>query len=251
MKMASTCRIVFVAMFLVMAYLSAGEASAGPIGPSPYLSFADSPFNGGSFSYFHLETFEDHLLNTPGVTANAGGVASVVFGPSIHDSVDADDGVIDGSGLAGDSYFTSSGSAGVRFTFSAAILGSLPTHAGIVWTDGSGTTSFEAFDALNNSLGIIGPVAIANASFNGETAEDRFFGWTNAGGISSIFISNQFGGMEVDHLQYGLAASVGPTVPEPASLLLLATGLIAVMAWRLTRNPVTAFNRSVPNERDL
>ena len=235
MKTASIFRIAFVAMFLATAYLSAGEASAGPIGPSPYLSFADSPFNGGSFSYFHLETFEDHLLNTPGVTANAGGVTSVVFGPSIHDSVDADDGVIDGSGLRGDSYFTPNGSAGVRFTFSAAILGALPTHAGIVWTDGSGTTTFEAFDALNNSLGTIGPVAIADGSFNGETAEDRFFGWTNAGGISSIFISNQFGGMEVDHLQYGLAASVGPTVPEPTAGFLLATGLAGLATWRKLR----------------
>jgi len=233
MKTASIFRIVFVVAFLATAYLSAGEASAGPIGPSPYLSFADSPFNGGSFSYFHLETFEDHLLNTPGVTANAGGVTSVVFGPSIHDSVDADDGTIDGSGLAGDSYFSASGSSGVRFSFNAAILGSLPTHAGIVWTDGDGTTTFQAFDALNNSLGIIGPVALANGSFNGETAEDRFFGWTNVGGISSILISNTSGGIEVDHLQYGLAASGTASVPEPGSLVLLLSGLTGLAAWRL------------------
>ena len=219
-------------MFLATACLLVREASAGPIGPSPYLSFADSPFNGGSFSYFNLETFEDHLLNTPGVTANTGGVTSVVFGPSIHDSVDADDGAIDGSGLAGDSYFSSNGSAGVRFTFSAATLGSLPTHAGIVWTDGDGTTSFQAFDALNNSLGIIGPVALANGSFNGETAEDRFFGWINAGGISSILISNTSGGIEVDHLQYGLAAGGAAPVPEPASLLLLFSGLTGLAVWQ-------------------
>jgi hypothetical protein len=106
----------------------------------PYLSFANSPFNGGSFSYFYLENFEDHLLNTPGVTADAGGVASVIFGPSIHDSVDADDGAINGSGLGGDSYFTGNGAAGVRFTFNAGVLGGLPTSAGLVWTDGGGGT---------------------------------------------------------------------------------------------------------------
>jgi hypothetical protein len=39
------------------------------LGPSAYSSFADSPFAGGSFSFFHLETFEDHLLNAPGVSA--------------------------------------------------------------------------------------------------------------------------------------------------------------------------------------
>jgi hypothetical protein len=52
--------------------LSGLDAIAGSVGPSPYLSFSDSPFNGGSFTYFHLETFEDHLLNTPGVTASPG-----------------------------------------------------------------------------------------------------------------------------------------------------------------------------------
>ena len=62
-----------------------------------YLSQNNSPFRNLNNTYFHLENFEDHLFNTPGVTASAGGVTSVVFGPSAHDSVDADDGVIDGT----------------------------------------------------------------------------------------------------------------------------------------------------------
>src|SRR6185503_10775980 len=113
---------------------------------TPYLSFADSPLGGRNASYFYLENFEDHQLNTPGVAASAGGVTSVVFGSTLHDSVDADDGVIDGSGLTGDSYISANGAAGIRFTFNAAVLGSLPTHAGLVWTDGAGQVSFEAFD---------------------------------------------------------------------------------------------------------
>lgn len=129
-------------------------ANAGPIGPTPYLSFADSPFSGGGFSYFHLETFEDHLLNSPGVTASAGGVTSVVFGPNIHDSVDADDGAIDGSGLSGDSFFSGFGATG--FSFNAGVLGSLPDSVGIVWTDGAGTATFQAFDADGNLLGSLG-----------------------------------------------------------------------------------------------
>ena len=73
-------------------------AHAALIGPTPYLESSDSPFDGVSFgAYFHLEDFEDHLLNVPGVTASSGGVTSIVFGPAIHDSVDADDGFIDGS----------------------------------------------------------------------------------------------------------------------------------------------------------
>ena len=178
-----------------------GCANAGLLGPSPYLQASDSPLSGGRYSYFYLENFEDHLLNVPGVTTSSGGVTSVVFGPAIHDSVDADDGVIDGSGLQGDSYFSFDGSGGIKFTFNSGTLGSLPTDAGIVWTDGAGTTTFEAFDQNGVSLGVIAPVSIADGSFNGETAEDRFFGVNNPGGVSAIFISNSSGGIEVDHLQ--------------------------------------------------
>ena len=54
------------------------RADPTPLGPTPYLSSSDSPLSGGSFAYFHLENFEDHLLSTPGVSASAGGVTSVV-----------------------------------------------------------------------------------------------------------------------------------------------------------------------------
>lgn len=223
--------------------LSPGAAGATLLGPTSYLSFADSPFSGGSFSSFSLEDFEDQTL-LPGVTASAGGVASVVFGPSLHDSVDADDGAIDGSGLLGDSFFSGSGGAGIRFTFNAAILGGLPTHAGIVWTDGGGTTRFEAFDASLVSLGVIGPVAIADGSFSGTTDEDRFFGAINLAGISSILISNSAGGIEVDHLQFGFASvDTPPTgVPEPMTLSLLGAGLAGI---GMVRRRLPARSRSI------
>src|SRR5262245_49589581 len=125
--------LTVVALFSL--YPSAAGAGAIFFGPSPYLAFdntlpgagtAISAFSGLGFSYFYLETFEDGLLNTPGVTGTGGAVA----GPGgITDSVDADDGVIDGLGRDGHSYF-GSGSVGVRFDFSSAALGSLPTHAG-------------------------------------------------------------------------------------------------------------------------
>jgi hypothetical protein len=65
--------------------------------------------------------------------------------------------------------------------------------------------------------------------------EDRFFGVFNATGIGSISISNTSGGIEVDHLQYGVAASA--SVPEPSTLLLLGSGLVGLggVAWRRFR----------------
>lgn len=199
---------------------------------TPYLSFADSPFFGGSFGAFHLENFEDHLLNTPGVIGGPGGVTSVVFGSSIHDSVDADDGVIDGSGLLGDSYFSQAGASGVTFTFNAAVLGSLPTSAGIVWTDAGigASVTLKAFGPGGTLLFSETRSGFADNSNNGETAEDRFFGVVDAAGISAIFISNSLGGIEVDHLQYGLAAAV----PEPQTWGLMLAGL-ATGGWLARR----------------
>lgn len=224
---------------LVLGAATTGAARAGVIlGPSAYLCFdtatapagcggQDSPFKSLAFTYFHLETFEDHLLNVPGVTASAGGVTSVVFGPSIHDSVDADDGAIDGSGLGGDDYFGRSAAVGIRFTFNGGALGGLPTHAGIVWTDGGGnaTVTFQARDAANNLLCDISS-PLGNAGSNtGETNEDRFFGCFDSAGIASIFISDSGGGgIEVDHLQYG-ALRTGSSVPEPGVLGLIGLGL--------------------------
>ena len=104
-----------------------------------YLSAADSPLNTAGLGYFYLEDFEDGLLNTPGVTASAGGPTWPLYPREYVDSVDADDGVIDGVGhsaTAGNSWFSPDGAAGITFTFDAGVLGSLPTVAGIVWTDG-------------------------------------------------------------------------------------------------------------------
>jgi len=223
-----------VALFLVSGIGSAQTF----LGPTAYLSKNDSPFlasiNAGTT---FLETFESGALATPGVTPSAGGAIA----PSgITDSVDADDGVIDGSGTAGHSFFSGSGATGITFTFDAIVLGHLPTQVGIVWTDGAGTTLFEAFGPGGVPLGQIGPVAIADGSISGTTAEDSFFGVTNPAGISAIRISNTSGGIEVDHLQYGIfgAAPPPPTTAVPTmsntALVLLAL-LAAVLAWSVLR----------------
>ncbi|MFO0856981.1 MAG: hypothetical protein U0640_06450 [Phycisphaerales bacterium] len=185
----------------VALFAHSSYAQATMVGPTPYLCFSDSPFSVGSYSYSYLETFEDHLFNVPGISANRGGVTSVVFGPSIHDSVDCDDGAIDGSGLQGDSFF--SGFADITFTFNAIILGSLPTRAGLVWTDGGlgSLVTFDAFDANGTLLGTISATHGDSAN-NGTTAEDRFHGVIYSQGIGSIRIRNNSGGIEIDHIQY-------------------------------------------------
>jgi len=174
-------------------------------GPTPYKSFADSPFRSLSLASFHLEDFEDHLFNAPGAAADVGIVASSQFaGLPVIDSVDGDDGnPTNGTCVGCDSFFNGNGAHGITFVFDPQAPGGLPTHAGIVWTDGSGFTRFEAFDASGVSLGVIGPVPIADNTFDESTGEDRFFGASNEEGISSIRISNSSGGIEVDHLQYG------------------------------------------------
>lgn len=194
--------------------LAASGHGATLVGPTPYLSQADSPF--APTGTFYLENFEGGALGTPGVTPSTG---SVIAPNPITDSVDADDGTLDGSGNAGHSFFASPGSSGITFTFDAGVLGSFPTAVGIVWTDGTGEINFEAFGALGASLGTLGPEPIADTTITGETDEDRLFGVYEPGGISAIFISNTTGGIEVDHLQYGAAvlATTTTTLPDPCA----------------------------------
>lgn len=216
-------------LFTLVALLLASPCLAVNYGPSPYLSFADSPFSGGAFSWFYLEDFEDGLFNTPGVTVDNGLVSTTGF--FSNDSVDADDGAIDGNGVAGNNMYSLQGQNFVnsfQFIFNAVVLGQLPTHAGVVWTDGSpgGLVTFEAFDQNGISLGSVS-ANLGDGSFFGTTAEDRFFGASNPGGISRIFITDNGtpNDVDLDHLQYGY-------VPEPAAFV---SALLAMCGLKVLR----------------
>jgi len=72
---------------------------------------------------------------------------------------------------------------------------------------------------------------LGDGSAAGGTAEDRFFGAINAGGIQSFQISmGNSTDWEVDHLQFGLAA-----VPEPSTWLLAMAGVIGMCLRRKLR----------------
>lgn len=200
---------------------------------TPYLSSADIPagFYFGAAPAL-LDTLEDRSLDAS-LTGTHGALLDVGFGGA-RDSVDADDGLIDGNcgpQTAGRcvSWFNGNGAQGVTFTFVGS--GALPTAFGLVWTDGGGTITFSAIGAEGQSLGSVSASGFADNSFGGTTGEDRFFGVQFAGGIRSITITNSSGGIEVDHLQYGAMAPV----PEPGSWALMAAGLAGMAGWKRRR----------------
>lgn len=214
---------------LASGLLASGSAHAGSATfiydpDQPYLSIDDSPFPTGADD-FALEDFEDGLVNITGVTIDGG----IVREPSNHtDSVDADDGPIDGNGNGGHSYWQLQGTEGFTISFDEEALGGLPTLVGFVWTDGNidGVFRLEAFDA--NGVSIFEAV-LGDLVHTGQTDEDRFIGVEFSRGIASLFLSTSFGGIEIDHLQY---ASI---VPLPAPLALGLVGLVGVVIVRRKR----------------
>lgn len=208
------------------------------VGPSPYLCFdsnviagcsgADSPFSAIDFSagYFYLEDLEDGVFDVPGATPTSGHVVSTVD----TDSVDGDDGNIDGHVAA------PGHSLAVRdltITFDEGILGHLPTHVGIVATD-----ILPPYDTI---FQVFGPGMVqlnpGDDTFplhfepidDQTAANDRFLGFTSEGGILAIRAMCVPGcGAEWDHVQYGY-------VPEAGEAVLIAFAFLGAWAGSLPR----------------
>lgn len=235
--------------FVLALALAAGRAEAQAVGPTPYLCFdrteqsvfqtpftgscgsADSPFAAlvrASTGYFQLETFEDNSFNVPGVTANLTNV-----GVTLNDSVDADDGAIDATRLGGHSASTFQ----VTLTFSAAVLGALPTHVGVVATNRTSgpavDVTLEAFGPTGTSLGTVVAPTLGGGN---DTSDDRFLGWISPDGIGSIRLITSSAGANLrwDHLQYGRPVAALPLDPRAVALgVLLALLVGAPLArWR-------------------
>jgi hypothetical protein len=177
------------------------------IGPIPYLSITNSPFYEGiTNGTVFLETFESGALSVPGVLILRGYVSKDE--PDV-DSVDADDGRIDGDGSRGHSFFGSGRIPLAYFAFDTNVLGRYPTKVGIVWTDGDASptrshVSFRAFSPIEGEGGSIS-AELGDADRAGGTGEDRFFGIISSNGIESFTLSGSPGSffMESDHLQFG------------------------------------------------
>ena len=184
----------------------------------------------------YVEDFEDHEVNTPGLSLPIGNIP----GSPIH-SVDEDDGTLDNFGQGW--YWFSANSVlapeGFPYTyeirFSRNGSGQFPTHAGAVLlgfttNPESGFRYFQAFDAagepiLDTALTALVPVFPGTTSPQ-STKGDQLFGLIYEAGISRIILGPS---RRMDHVQYGY----GP-IPEPAAGILSAGGML-VLALRRKR----------------
>lgn len=196
----------------LLTFAGGGSAAAQStfLEPLPYLSVADNPFYVSPFTHL-LEDFEDGTLDLPGVSIGSGAVR--LPGPTT-DSVDADDGIIDGFGVDGHSWASPSGTL-LNISFDPAILGGYPTEVGLVWTDGNkqAGVTFLAFGPAPSGLFLGQQLYVFGDGLEGTTADDRFIGVSNPNGIGSITVINVLGEIEIDHI------TLNRPVPSPVDFI--------------------------------
>ncbi|MGB0579228.1 MAG: LamG-like jellyroll fold domain-containing protein [Limisphaerales bacterium] len=181
---------------------------AGPTAPASLMP----PSSAHSF----IESFESNVIS--GVSITGGAIQEP--GPT-SDAIAFSMGAVMEPNTNGHVVHVSNASSGVTFGFDQNVLGALPTDVGLYWTDGNGQgIGFEAFGPNGNSLGNFGNFNTTINTNEGATSEDRFFGVTNATGISSVRMTSLSSAMEVDHLQFTLQ----PGAPLPSGLVLWLTG---------------------------
>jgi len=225
---------LFVGVLLVSVCPLAANAATTTFGPTEYLQHGDTPSN-----FFcatcasHIEDFEDGLLNGF-LSIDNGQILQPNYvsgsGQPSTDSVDGDDGTVDGSGLGGYSWFSGDASS-IEISFASDVKA-----AGLVFTDGDSASSnvlVEALDMSGNVLALINAGDLADDSFYGETAEDRFLGFTDMNAaISALRISIDAGsGIEIDHIHWQNAC----VIPEPSTSFLALFAVIGICGFRRKR----------------
>ena len=124
------------------------------------------------------------------------------------------------------SYFSPGNSIVVNFA-------SPVKSAGLAWTDGDAdaVTVFEAYGP-GGLLYSFGPVALADDSFQGTTAEDTFFGVQDPDGITKLIVMNMGGsGIEIDHIQYEDCSACAAVVPEPQTYAMFGFGVLGLIGF--------------------
>lgn len=226
--------------------------SLEPVVAKSYRSSSDSPFPITSRGFF-LENFEDGQLNSPGVTP---GINNRGYPRALHitvagqgESVDGDDGSIDGEGTFGRSVRSEGGvqsedtfSSNISLMFDSNDLeGALPDYFGFVLTAAPLSIQNVTIELLGDSRQLYHATIDEPILSQNSGTDDVFYGVFVPESISQVSINiMQARAMsdklppapfEIDHVQYGI------TIPEPSSLLLLIACGLAASFGRSARRP--------------
>ena len=221
-----------------LASFSVANAATTTYGPSAYFQFGDAPDGflcNGCVAWvedFEMGTLDPFLSIDNGDILMPNAFSGVMN--SVTDSVDGDDGVVDGWGNGGHSWFTGADNADdnhLTVSFASPVK-----SAGLVITDGdrlSTTFLVEAFDSMGNSVGLIDTGDIADDFFTGETEEDRFVGFRDMdASITSMTVTMVGGiGIEIDHIYWQEFCAI----PEPATELMGLMAVLGLIGFRRRR----------------
>lgn len=179
---------------------------------SGYLQTSNSPLVIGSAGY-KLDAFEP---SSPSL-ATLGVSLSTLNGSSVTttNSVDGDDGSVDGSGATGHSLnvITAGGATGATFTFNNITIGAYPKSAAVAVTAANASLlTFTTYDTFN---AVSGTYNLSGVGTSSATSDDFLFWASDPAGITAISVTSNSAAtsMFLDHLQYDTLNTVPIAAP--------------------------------------